>query len=760
MQTSVPRIPSTTATKVVVATTVALTFITFWQAAAVVLNDLASTMFYIGGITEQAIGKPAPWMVLGVMLFSYAVRSVYMESCGMFVRGGVYIVVKDSIGPTVAKLSVSSLVVDYVLTGPISAVSAGQYLGRLLNDMAETLHQNWRSDPNTFSVFFSVAVTIYFWHSNIKGVQESSHKALRIMQITTVMVVIILVWAPITLLMRGGAKLPPLPTPSNLHLSNESLGWLAGTYFAKISFVVIMVSIGHSLLAMSGFETLAQVYREVAYPKLKNLRITANIVCTYAVICTGVISLLAVMIIPDATRSMYYDNMIGGLVMNFAGPEVLKLTFHVFIVIVGVLILAGAVNTSLIGVNGVLNRVAEDGVLLDWFRKPHKKFGTTYRILNTMTILQILTILASRGDVFLLGEAYAFGVVWSFALKALGVLVLRYQRHDQEYKMGWNIKIAGVEIPIGLGLTTSILFLVAIANLFSKKIATSYGVTFTIVLYSLFMISERINARKKLEHRSDLEKFNLDHQSQVTAATLRARPGCVLVAVRDYHRMHHLQRALEKTNLRRHDIVVMTVRQLSTGAGEYDLRDDQLFAGYEQELFSHVVSLAEKQGKSVELLVVPAVDPFDALVQAATNLRASKLVVGVSPRMESDELAHRIGLAWERQPSPRHPIFARNHATRLRPSTYVNLGPHPPCGYGLEDVDLSPQHLAAPGRNKKVLECKLHHRDVVGVALQRLEEELDSSERLRILQQVEGAVHRHEGPELQTLSVPELSDDA
>ena len=748
MQTSIPATPSTTTTKVVVATTVALTFITFWQAAAVVLNDLASTMFYIGGITEQAIGKPAPWMVLGVMLFSYAVRSVYMESCGMFVRGGVYIVVKDSIGPTVAKLSVSSLVVDYVLTGPISAVSAGQYLGRLLNDMAETLHQNWRSDPNTFAVFFSVAVTIYFWHINTKGVPESSHKALRIMQITTVMVVILLFWAPITLMMRGGAKLPPLPTPSNLHLTNESLGWLSGTFWARMSFVVILVSIGHSLLAMSGFETLAQVYREVAYPKLKNLRITANIVCTYAVICTGVISLLAVMIIPDSTRSTYYDNMIGGLVMNLAGPEVLKLSFHVFIVIVGVLILAGAVNTSLIGVNGVLNRVAEDGVLLDWFRKPHKKYGTTYRILNTMAILQILTILASRGDVFLLGEAYAFGVVWSFALKALGVLVLRYQRHDQEYKMGWNIRIAGKEIPIGLGLTTSMLFLVAIANLFSKKIATVYGVTFTIVLYTLFMISERVNARKKLEHRSDLEKFNLDHQSQVTAATLHARPGCVLVAVRDYHRMHHLQKALEKTNLRRHDIVVMTVRQLSTGSGEYELRDDQLFAGYEQELFSHVVSLAEKEGKSVELLVVPAVDPFDALVQTASSLRASKLVVGVSPRMESDELAHRIGLAWEQQSPPRHP-FSLEITHPERPSTYVNLGPHPPRLWP-EDVDLL-HNIWLRLTEMEGVGCKLHHRDVVGVALQRLEEELATGERLRVLRQVENAVHRHEGaPEVIT----------
>src|ERR1700694_5560811 len=140
--------PSSQTTKVVVATTVALTFITVWQAAAVVLNDMASTMFYIGGIAEQAIGKSAPWMVLAVMLFSYLVRSVYMESSSMFVRGGVYVVVRDSMGPTVAKLSVSALVVDYILTGPISVVSAGLYLGKLLNEISELLHQSFRINAN------------------------------------------------------------------------------------------------------------------------------------------------------------------------------------------------------------------------------------------------------------------------------------------------------------------------------------------------------------------------------------------------------------------------------------------------------------------------------------------------------------------------------------------------------------------------------------------------------------------------------------
>jgi len=392
-------------------------------------------------------------MVLAVMLFSYAVRSVYMESSSMFVRGGVYVVVRDSMGPNIAKLSVSALVVDYVLTGPISVVSAGLYLGGLLNTFSETLHQTWRTTPSSFAVFFSVIVTIYFWYSNIKGVPESSHKALRIMQITTVMVAVLLIWCPLTLLMRGGAPLPPLPTPSNIHLSNESLGWLSGTFWAQMSFVIMIVAFGHTLLAMSGFETLAQVYREVAYPKLQNLRITANIVCTYCVICTGVISLLAVMIIPDAVRPQYFDNLIAGLVANLAGPTVLKLVFNVFVVVVGVAILSGAVNTSLIGVNGVMNRVAEDGVLLDWFRKPHKRYGTTYRILNLMAVLQILTIIISRGDMLLLGEAYAFGVVWSFALKALGVFVLRFQRHDQEYKFPFNLKLGRVELPVGLGMT-------------------------------------------------------------------------------------------------------------------------------------------------------------------------------------------------------------------------------------------------------------------------------------------------------------------
>jgi hypothetical protein len=177
---------------------------------------------------------------------------------------------------------------------------------------------------------------------------------------------------------------------------------------------------------------------------------------------------------------------------------------------------------------------------------------------------------------------------------------------------------------VGLAITTLVLFLVAIGNLFSKKIATIYGVAFTVLLFIVFTVSEHINSKKNAGRKSGMEEFNLDIRSDVTPESVKAREGCILVAVRDGGRLGHLRSVLEKTNLRRHDIVVMSVRQISAGAGEYELADNQLFTDYEQELFTKVVSLAEKEGKRVDLLVVPGVDVFEAMVQTAARMKASR----------------------------------------------------------------------------------------------------------------------------------------
>ena len=712
---------------VVVATTVMLSFISFWRAAAIVLSDLASSAYYVGGIAEQAIGKAAPWFILAIMLFSYAVRAIYIESCSMFVRGGVYKVVHEAMGGTLAKFSVSALMFDYVLTGPISGVSAGLYLGGLINEIGEHLKiSGLHVHPPYFAALFAAAVTLYFWRKNIIGIHESSEKALRIMQITTVMVVILIVWCLITIFQRGYNPVP-LPVLKNLHFSEDGVGWLKGTLGPSITIIAVLIGLGHSLLAMSGEESLAQVNREIASPKLKNLERAGFVIFIYSMVFTSLVSFFAVMIIPDAARQHFLDNLIGGLSMFLVGPVSLRLLFHGFVVLVGTLILAGAVNTAIIGSNGVLNRVAEDGVLPDWFRHPHHKFGTTSRIINVIVILQLITILVSRGDVYMLGEAYAFGVVWSFAMKALSVLVLRYKQPlGREWKVPLNFHIGRTEIPVGLMLITVVLFSLAIINVLTKKVATISGASFTVVFFIVFELSEKYNRSHTAAHSEDMEKFNLDMKEDLSAETAKVRPGNVIVAVRNPNHLYHLKRVLEKTDQRRIDIVVLSVRQVTqAGSGEHGLEPGQLFSADETEVFSKVVSLAEKAGKHVELMVVPGGNPYAAIIQTAQRLQSSRVVMGLSPTMSPAEQGAAVGRDWENLPEPRPSLSLEIVAPDEEESIFFNLGPHPPRLWP-EDIELVHQlwlELAAKGPG-----AKLHHRDIVGVALRRMWQEIRSGD--------------------------------
>src|SRR5712692_2314938 len=308
--------PAENRVRVVVATTVLLSFISLWRAAAIVLSDLGSTAYYVGGIVEQAIGKSAPWFILGVMLFSYAVRALYIESSSMFVRAGVYRVVKEAMGGTLAKLSVSALLFDYVLTGPISGVSAGQYIVGLLNDLMHRAGSSHMLPVGATAAFIAILITGYFWWRNTQGIHESSDDAMRIMKVTTVMVVLMIVWCGFTLLWRGGGQLPPAPVPRNLHFSDDALGWVKGTILPMITPIAILIGFGHSILAMSGEESLAQVYREIEHPKVKNLRRTGLVIVIYSLLFTSLVSFFAKAIIPDSERPKFYDNLISGLAMH------------------------------------------------------------------------------------------------------------------------------------------------------------------------------------------------------------------------------------------------------------------------------------------------------------------------------------------------------------------------------------------------------------------------------------------------------------
>jgi hypothetical protein len=592
---------------------------------------------------------------------------------------------------------------------------------------------------NGFAAIFGIVVTIYFWWKNTQGIHESSQRALQIMIVTTVMVVILIIWCTVTI-SHGPVQLPPNPLKSGIVLNHESLGWLSGlrnSALSHLTLFILFVGFGHSVLAMSGEETLAQVNREIAHPKLPNLKKAAVVIGIYALLFTALTSFFAVMIIPDSVRPEHFGNLIGGIAMHLWGPMWARFLFHAFVVLVGALILAGAQNTSIVGANGVLNRIAEDGVLTQAFQKPHPRFGTSYRLINLVVGMQLFTIIVTRGNVFTLASMYAFGVVWSFALKALAVLVLRYtEPANREWKVPLNIPLGrGRELPLGIILIATTLFIVALVNLFTKYQATVGGATFSLLFFALFTYSERRAAKERAGRPPSLDQFRVLDNPELDRAVVGVRPGNILVTVRDPNRLHQLREILMRTNTTIQDVVVLSARLSAgrptlTGSSTYDATD--VFDIYEQELFSKVVALAEKQGKPVSLLVVPGTDVFDAIMMSAQRLDSARVVTGLSTKLSADEQAKMTGDAWERLPEPKPRLTMEIISCNGRRHEYP-LGPHEPR-FRASDVELLHRIWLEITSHPQC--AGLHHFHVLALALRELERNLRSSRRESLLEEI------------------------
>jgi amino acid transporter len=607
---------------------------------------------------------------------------------------------------------------DYILTGPISGMSAGQYIMGLMLDSLAIFNPRWALDPGIATnvraggaVFIACIITLYFFRQNILGIHESSGKALKIMMATTVMAVVMLAWCGTTLIVRGPVNSVPLapdlrpkveyasgpgvdpvthetkemwqrdaagrlavktepdshgipqPVPKINEVTGRqedplgAISWLSpsfakklhepGNWWSIIGVIGVLIAFGHSILAMSGEETLAQVYREVESPKLRNFKKAAFVVFVYSLVLTAGISFLAVMLIPDEIRMKdYADNLIGGLAMHVIGPPLARLLLNAFVVVVGFLILAGAVNTAIIGSNGVLNRVAEDGVLPNWFLKPHPRYGTTHRLLWLIVILQLITIVASRGDMYILGEAYAFGVVWSFVFKAAAMVVLRFKdRSPREFKVPLNIRIRGVEVPIGLILVFLVLLATAILNFLTKEVASVAGTVFTAVFLTTFMLSERYHEKKRgAEAHKHLEQFNRRTADEFDPTLLGLhKPYRKLVAIRSSQNLYMLEKTILETDPETTDVVVMTAKLMLPGNMAIN-QDD--FDYYDRELMTAVVNRAETIGKEVKALIMPTNNPLFAIVNTAKILGAQELIMGASNKFTADEQLEQLAFYW------------------------------------------------------------------------------------------------------------------
>src|SRR5205814_644723 len=197
--------------------------------------------------------------------------------------------------------------------------------------------------------------------------------------------------------------------PFALHVSDGALGWLGGTgWEKKIGALGILIAFGHSILAMSGEESLAQVNREIGHPKVPNLIKAGLIIFLFTMLTSGLISFFAVMIIPDdVCMSAYSDNLVGGLAMYMVRPLSVRLVLRASVVVLG-------------------------------FK----------------------------------------------------------DRRPRAWRVPLNVRVGRWELPVGLALIFLVLLATALVNLVTKKVATEWGVAFTLVFFVIFWLSERIHHRQ------------------------------------------------------------------------------------------------------------------------------------------------------------------------------------------------------------------------------------------------------------------------
>ena len=631
---------------VVVITTAMLTFITAWQAASIVLCDFASSAFYAGGIAMRAFGPAFPWYILGVMLFAGLLMMMYIESCSMFTRGGVFPVVNAGLGENAAKAAAAAILFDFTLTGPISGLSAGHYLAGLINSVLKAASLPFVLPEEQLAVAFALLVTVYFWYQNVKGIEDSSDKSRKIIRFSMVICLILFVWAGISLFLKDKIVLPPFKP----QLNEASLGWASNfTFMQKVGFFGVLVAFGHSVLALSGLETFAQVFREIEYPKIQNLKKAALIVFLFALLFTvGLTFLSALIIPPDLIASEYHDNLLAGLAMHLSGPNFLKLIMQAAVVLAGVAMLAGAVNTSIIGANGIMNRVAETGILTDWFRKIHRKYGTTYHIINMICLMQVGVILFSGGKLYLIGQAYAFGVLWSFVLEMTSLVILRFKNREQKrgFMMPFNIKFDHYYIPIGGAFVVLAVVALALVNLLTKKVATIAGFSFAALFFLIFHISQRLNAKKANDifeegHREKLNQTEVENLSKAMEDIISEKR--ILVPVKTPENLYHLEEVLKKVSDDDTEIIILYAKPLDTwSVGKVR----QANSVDEQELFTKVILLAEKYGLTVHPLLVKCNDYSYAVAQVALAARVKEIVMGVSGTFGANDQLERLVMAW------------------------------------------------------------------------------------------------------------------
>jgi magnesium transporter len=698
--------------RVVLSSAALLPFMSVWRAAAFPIAQLGVGAFFIAGVMAPTLGKSAGWLVLAATALAALLRAIEIESWAFLIPGGLVGRVKYAFSGRAARAATAFTLVERLVLGALASVVVGHYIADVMVMAIAGLRFEGSVSAEDLATLVAVAMIGWLWLRGRVGRDIDSDFWARAVWIGTGILALTMVVGVVTLARGSAAEVAAVsvaPSPN-----------VTGKWFLDAALLYVL-GFAQALPAIGGGEALARAAHEFPPPRVPTLRRTALLTVLFALLVTSVGTFLFVVLVPVAEQPPWVDSPLVGLAQHLAVPAWMRGLLSVALGGAAFLVLCPVTEAALTDAERILHRSSVDEILPGGLASLHTRFGTPARAIDVTAASMILVMLASGGRVTWLAHVYAIGITGTVILTVAALMRLRrLGEHDVPVKTPGNVRVWGREVPLGLLLPAFIVAGSALAMLATGDGASIASVALVVALASWFTLSAR--DAEPAAAVDEPSTFDLLRSTDLSLDQVEARPGNVLVPVRNPHALAHVAAALQTAGDR--DVVVMTVRLIDVDTGS-EAAIESAPTRYERQVLAEVVSVAERLGRPVRLLIVPARNVVDAIVATVLRLRSSDVYVGESSSLSVADQARLLGEAWEQAEKPvpldvRLVIYHRSG----RADSY-HLGAHPPS---LSPGDLDLIHRVWLDAVKSV-GPHVHHHDVVRAALTQMEHQLTGPQR-------------------------------
>ena len=676
-------------------------FVSVWKAAALAIAELNVAAFFIAGALVADAGALTPWVVLIGWATSMLVRAIDIESWTQFIPGGAAGRAEVAFGPRIARLATAATLGERLLLASLCPLVIGHYLAAFLVNAGTSTGAASLQDAAT--AFGAIALGIVWIRARFRRSLAPDALA-RGVWIGIGIVAAIAVWAAVTAARMHAAAgvLISLPTGR----STLDLVWTG------------VAALGLALPITGGSDALATVAHDSPPPRVLALRRAARLAARVGLVITVVPTFAYGVLLSSPVAMRTANAPLAELSRHLAGPSAARAVASIAIVAAVILLLTPVLDAALSGTEQILRRLSARRLLPTALGTLHPRLGTPARTLDITALAVTVVMILSGGYVPWVAHAYAFAVGALLVIKIAALIRLRGRaRGPRAFTTPLNIRVFGREVAIG-----PVLLAAFVATALVAMVATREGgsIAALLLLAGLWMF---IDPSQTADERSEpADSADILVSGDVAVGDVDARPGNILISVRNPHALAHVAAAFDMARGR--DIVVMTVRLLGTDV-DPDAPERTTLSADERRLFSAVAELAERRNERIRLLIVPARNVVDALISTAMRLRSSEIHVGESTTLTAEAQARMLGEAWERIEHPEDAtltLVIHHHTGR---SDAYHIGAHPPS-FTPSDLNLIHRLWLDASRN---LGSHVHHHDVVRAALTQMEEQLNGPKR-------------------------------